>query len=196
MSSVGPLHKTHRGWQAVSPPERASFGMLSAFGTTIAISRGINYARERRRSAPRLRSWARRVHHSPGKEQLRVHHFLPGMGLAFATGGAAIMARSDGREFWLSLPFGTGVALTMDEIALLVQRDNPYWDSETLALVQAGAAALAAATLAARFHRQGSARPRAPSTSTASRVATIAARGGVGLARGAKQILSLLVAHA
>jgi hypothetical protein len=187
MSSVGPLRKTRRGWQVVSPPERASFGMLSAFATTIAVSRGINYARERRRPAPRLRSWARRAYYSPGKEQLRVHHFLPGIGLAFATGSAAIMARSDGREFWLSLPFGTGVALTMDEIALLVQRDNPYWDSETLALVQAGAAALAAATLAARFHRQGSARPRAPGTSTASRVATIAARGGVGLARGANR---------
>jgi hypothetical protein len=159
MSSVGPLRKTRRGWQVVSPPERASFGMLSAFATTIAVSRGINYAPERRRPAPRLRSWARRAYHSPGKEQLRVHHFLPGIGLAFATGSAAIMARSDGREFWLSLPFGTGVALTMDEIALLVQRDNPYWDSETLAL--AGAAALAAATLAARIQRHGSARPRA-----------------------------------
>jgi len=135
--------------------------MLSTFATTIAVSRTINYARERRRSAPRLRSWARRAYHSPGKEQLRVHHFLPGMALAFATGAVAIMARSDGREFWLSLPFGTGVALTMDEIALLVERDNPYWDSETLALVQAAAAALAAATLAARFHRQGSAGPGA-----------------------------------
>jgi len=47
------------------------------------------------------------------------------------------MGRSDGREFWLSLPFGTGIALTTDEIALLVTRDNPYWDSETFALVQA-----------------------------------------------------------
>jgi hypothetical protein len=161
MSSVGPLHETRRGWQVVSPPERASFGMLSAFATTIAVSRGINYARERRRPVPRLRSWARRAYHSPGKEKLRVHHFLPGRGLAVATGGVAIMARSDGREFWLSLPFGTGVALTTDEIALLVKRDNPYWDSETLALVQAAAAALTAATLAARIHRKGSARPRA-----------------------------------
>jgi hypothetical protein len=70
------------------------------------------------------------------------------------------MGRSGGREFWLSLPFGTGIALTTDEIALLVKRDNPCWDSETSALVQA-AAALTAATLAARFHRKGSARARA-----------------------------------
>ena len=57
------------------------------------------------------------------------------------------------------MPFGTGIALTTDEIALLVKRNNPYWDSETSALVQA--AALTAATLAARFHRKESARARA-----------------------------------
>lgn len=133
--------------------------MLSAFAATIAVSRGINYARERRRSAPRLRSWARRAYHSPGREQLRVHHFVPGMGLAFTAGGAAIMVRTDGREVWLGLPFGTGVALTVDEIALLLKRDNPYWDSETFALGQAAVAALAAAALVGRFHRRGARGP-------------------------------------
>jgi hypothetical protein len=54
-----------------------------------------------------------------------VHHYLPGMGLALAAGGTAILTRTDGREFWLSLPFGTGAGLTLDELALLVKRDNP-----------------------------------------------------------------------
>jgi hypothetical protein len=80
------------------------------------------------------------------------------MRLALAAGGTAIMARTDGREFWLSLPFGIGVGLTADEIALLAKRDNPYWDSETLALTQAAVAALAAAALA-RFHRAGTPAP-------------------------------------
>ena len=156
MNALRPLHTTRRGYRTVSPAERASFGMLSAFAATIGISRAINYLRERRRHAPRLRSWARRAYHSPGQEQLRVHHFLPGIALALAAGGAAILTRMDGREFWLSLPFGTGAGLTLDEIALLVRRDNPYWDSETLALSQAAVAALAATALAARFHRRGS----------------------------------------
>jgi hypothetical protein len=151
-----PLQTTRRGYRTVSPAGQASFGMLSAFATTIAVSRAINYARERRRHAPMLRSWARRAYHSPGQEQLRVHHFLPGMWLVLVAGGAAILTRVDGREFWLSLPFGTGAGLTLDEIALLVKRDNPYWGSETLALSQAAVAALAAAALAARFHRRGS----------------------------------------
>jgi hypothetical protein len=131
--------------------------MLSAFATTIGISRAINYARERRRPAPRLRSWARRAYHSLGREQLRIHHYLPGMGLVLAAGGTAILSRSDGRGFWLSLPFGTGAGLTLDEIALLVERDNPYWDSERFALIQSAAGALAAAALAAHFQRRGAA---------------------------------------
>jgi hypothetical protein len=77
------------------------------------------------------------------------------MGLALAAGGTAILTRTDGREFWLGLPFGTGAGLTLDELALLVERDNPYWDSERFALIQSAAAALAAAALAARFHRRG-----------------------------------------
>lgn len=86
-----------------------------------------------------------------------MHHFLPGMGLALAAGGGAILTRADGRERWLSLPFGTGAGLTLDEIALLVKRDNPYWDSERFALIQSATAALAA--LAARFYRRGAALP-------------------------------------
>jgi hypothetical protein len=113
--------------------------------------------RERRRPAPRLRSWARRAYHSLGQEQLRVHHYLPGIGLVLAAGGTAILTRSDGRGFWLSVPFGTGAGLTLDEIALLVNRDNPYWDSERFAIIQSAAGALVAAALAAHFHRRGAA---------------------------------------
>ena len=129
--------------------------MSSAFAATIVVSRLVNYVRERRRPAPRIRSWTRRAYHSPGREQLRVHHFLPGMGLALATGGAAILTRSDGREFWLSLPFGAGAGLTLDEIALLLKRDKPYWDSERFALIQSTVGGLAAAALAGRFVRRG-----------------------------------------
>lgn len=130
--------------------------------TAIGASRAINYVRERRRPAPLLRSWARRAYHAPGAEQLRVHHFLPGMGLAFGAGGAAILTTGDGREFWLSLPFGAGLGLTLDELALLVKRDNPYWDSERFAVSLSTAAALGAAALAARVHRRGAGRVARP----------------------------------
>lgn len=54
-----------------------------------------------------------------------MHHFLPGIAIAFATGATGILTHR--RGFRLSLPFGSGVALTLDELPLLLGRDNPYW---------------------------------------------------------------------
>jgi hypothetical protein len=136
--------------------------MLSAFAITVATARAVNYRRERDRRAPRLRSWARRAYHAPGDDGLRLHHFVPGIGLTFAAGGGAILTRSDGHESWLGPLFGTGAGLVLDEIGLLVQADNPYWGSETLALAQSAVAALGAAALAVRFSRQGPAPPSEP----------------------------------
>ncbi len=150
-----PINAALRGYRQVSPAERAGFGMLTSFAVTIAASRAINYVLERRRSAPRLRSWARRVYHSPGQDQLRVHHFMPGIGLAFLSGAGAILNRDDGREFWFSLPFGIGAGLTLDEIAILTERDNPYWESQKLAAAQAAIAAGGACALAVRFQNCG-----------------------------------------
>jgi hypothetical protein len=55
----------------------------------------------------------------------------------------------------LGLAFGTGSGLTLDEIAVLTERDNPYWESERLALAQAAVAALGAAGLMGRFLGKG-----------------------------------------
>jgi hypothetical protein len=104
----------------------AGFGVSSAFATTVAASRMINYVRERRRRLPWLRSLGRRVYHSPGVSRVRVHHFTPGVVMILAAGGGSIFARSDGREVWFSLPFGVGAGLTLDELGLLLELDNPY----------------------------------------------------------------------
>jgi hypothetical protein len=82
-------------------------------------------------------------------------HFPPGIVISAAAGGAAILTRQDGREIWFSLPLGTGAGLTTDEIALLLEMDNPYWRSKQLSLVQAGVTVLAAVGLGARFPRKG-----------------------------------------
>ena len=75
-----PLKSTVAGYQAGSPGERAGFGMLSACAVTIAVARAITYGIERDRSAPRLRSWARRAYQAFDVEG-RVHHFVPGIAL-------------------------------------------------------------------------------------------------------------------
>jgi hypothetical protein len=133
--------------------------MLASFAVTIGASRLTNYVRERRRDAPRLRSWVRRAYHLPGREELRVHHFVPGIGLAFLAGAGAILKREDRLEPWFSVPFGIGMGLTFDEIAVMTELDNPYWESQQLALAQAGSAALGAAALAARLHHRGTRAP-------------------------------------
>jgi hypothetical protein len=140
--------------------------MLTSFAVTICASRAVNYVLERRRRAPRLRSWARHAYHAAGQEQLRVHHFIPGIGLALVSGAGAILTRNDRREFWFSLPFGTGAGLTLDEIAILTELDNPYWESEKLAAAQATIAAIGALALAAHFRRSGTHRPSTHATTT------------------------------
>ena len=97
----------------------------------------------------------RRAYHAPGRDEPRIHHFMPGIGLAFITGAAAILKRDDELGLWLGLAFGTGSGLTLDEIAILAGLDNPYWESDRLAVAQAAVAALGASGLLARFLRSG-----------------------------------------
>ena len=84
-----------------------------------------------------------------------MHHAVPGIAISLVTGATAILTREDGQAAWLSLPFGIGTGLTLDQIALLFERDNPYWGSEGIALTEAAVAALAASGIAARVHRRG-----------------------------------------
>ena len=145
-----------RGFRSASPAERAGFGMLTSISATIAIARAINYAREQSRSAPAARSLGRRIgYRATRRNELRVHHAVPGIAIGLVTGATAILTREDGRAAWLSLPFGIGTGLTLDQIALLFERDNPYWGSEGIALTEAAVAALAASGIAARVHRRG-----------------------------------------
>lgn len=162
MTAPQTLRPAIDGYRIAPTPERAGFEILAAFAATIAVSRSTNYIRERRRRAPRLRGLLRRTYHAPGENEVRVHHYLPGISLAFAAATASILTRKDRREFWFSLPFGAGAALTLDEVDLLVELDNPYWGSELLALAHGSLAALGAGALALRFHRRGSTAP-APS---------------------------------
>jgi hypothetical protein len=89
-----------------------------------------------------------------------IHHFVPGIALAFVAGGLAVLSRSEKLDAWLALPFGMGVALTIDESALLLKLDDVYWSEEGIVSLQIGFAALAmvsALALALRVLRRGEA---------------------------------------
>lgn len=87
-----------------------------------------------------------------------VHHFVPGIALAFGTAGVALLTASQKLEEKLAIPFGVGVGLTVDEAALLLDLRDVYWTREGILSVQLslGAAALMGGTiLALRMLRRG-----------------------------------------
>ena len=95
-----------------------------------------------------------------------VHHFVPGIGLAFLSGAAAIVlgaeddagARRGRAVAWLAVPFGAGLALTLDESALLLKLDDVYWSDEGVVSVHvtlASIALLSTALVVSRVVRRG-----------------------------------------
>lgn len=87
-----------------------------------------------------------------------VHHFVPGIVLAFLSGGASIVLRDERLGPLLAIPFGSGVALTLDESALLLKLDDVYWTEEGIVSVHIMLSALgglAGAALLLKLLRRG-----------------------------------------
>lgn len=138
------------GYREVSSRENALFNLLGSFSGTFLMARWISYLLRRRRSVGPFRSLRVGRRH--------IHHFVPGIVLAFISGGAAIISRNERLEPKLALPFGAGMGLTLDEAALLLELEDVYWTREGLISVQitlAVMALLASLVLGLRFLRRG-----------------------------------------
>jgi len=138
------------GFQEASTRENAVFVLLTSFVTSFIIARAITtLLRQRSRVGPFQNLELGRRH---------IHHYVPGILLAFGAGGTAIMTRNERLDPWLALPFGAGMGLTMDESALLLDLDDVYWSEEGIVSVQialAVTALLGAVAIASRFLRRG-----------------------------------------
>jgi hypothetical protein len=138
------------GYRDVPTRENALFNLLTAFATTFVAVRLVTHQLRRRPSVGpfrNLRLGARRI-----------HHFVPGIVIAFVAGAAAILTRDEDLEPWLAIPFGLGMGLTLDESALLLELEDVYWSREGLLSVQitlAVIAMLGSLGLALRFLRRG-----------------------------------------
>jgi hypothetical protein len=87
-----------------------------------------------------------------------VHHFVPGILLAFGSGAGGLVTQNEALEATLAIPFGAGIGLTFDEAALLLELEDVYWTREGLLSVQLslGIAALLGGTiLGLRMLRRG-----------------------------------------
>jgi hypothetical protein len=138
------------GYAAVSNRENAVFNLLAAFTVTFGVARATTALIRSGQGHGILRDFV--------IGEKRVHHFVPGIGLALAAGGTSISIRSERLDRWLALPFGAGAALILDEAALLLELDDVYWTEEGVLSLQVSFGAismLAAGALAVRLLRRG-----------------------------------------
>ena len=123
------------GYAVSRTRENTLFNMLASFTVAFGITRGI--------------TWTIREHggFGPIKDVMvgdrHIHHFLPGGILALAAGGVAIGTKGEKLDKYLAFPFGVGVALVLDESALLLELDDVYWTEEGVLSIQIAFAAIA-----------------------------------------------------
>ena len=114
------------GYTAAPRSETVLFNLLSGFLGSFAFVR--------------LSTWGIRSEWWPfGNVSVRgrhIHHFVPGILLAFSAGTAALLTESDAFEDRLAVPMGIGMGLTFDEAALLLDLRDVYWSREGLLSVQ------------------------------------------------------------
>ena len=148
--AVAETQVARAGYRQVSTIENSLFNLLTSFSATFVVARWVTYLLRRRSRVGPFRSLRVGRRH--------VHHFVPGIVIAFAAGTAAIISRDEALEPKLAVPFGIGMGLTLDESALLLEFEDVYWSSEGLLSVQITLAVmsiLSAVALALRFLRRG-----------------------------------------
>jgi hypothetical protein len=138
------------GYREGSTRENSTFNLLTSFATTFILARTVTYALRRRRTVGPFRNVRVGRRH--------IHHYVPGIVIAFVAGTGAILSRNERLEPVLAVPFGVGMGLTLDESALLLDLEDVYWSREGLLSVQITLtviALLGALALGLRFLRRG-----------------------------------------
>ena len=138
------------GYREVSTRQNSMFNLLTSFAATFILIRTVTFALRGNQSFGPIRNVRVGRRH--------IHHFVPGIVIAFGAGTGAILTPDEQLERWFAVPFGVGLGLTLDESALLLELDDVYWTREGLLSVQitlAVMAMLGALALALRFLWRG-----------------------------------------
>jgi hypothetical protein len=95
----------------------------------------------------RLTTWMIRDNRGPFRNVQvggrHIHHFIPGILLAFGSGVAALLINGNTGEKRVAVTMGAGMGLTFDEAALLLDMRDVYWSREGLFSVQLSMATIA-----------------------------------------------------
>jgi hypothetical protein len=136
------------GYAAAPHSETVLFNLLAGFlGSFATVRLSTLGIRERRGPFRNV--------HVRGRH---IHHFVPGILLAFGSGIAAVVSEGQEIEQRLAVPLGVGIGLTFDEAALLLDLRDVYWTREGLLSVQlslGATAILSIAILTQRMLRRG-----------------------------------------
>jgi hypothetical protein len=146
------LQVVREGIRASPTGENALFNMLAGFAGTFGLARAITALIRSGRAQWLLGNVVIGNRH--------IHHFVPGIVVAIATGGTAIAVRREGLDPLLAIPFGAGAALVFDEAALLLELEDVYWSEEGVLSLQLSFTAivlLALLALAVRLLKRGEA---------------------------------------
>ena len=147
-AALDTVEVARRGYQQAAPGEAVLFNLLSAFVISSSVVRLTTFGV--RRGVPLL------FNVKIGRRH--IHHFVPGILLAFASGSVALFASDEKMRETLAIPLGIGIGLTIDESALLLDLEDVYWSRQGLVGVQitlATASLMAAGMLALRIIRRG-----------------------------------------
>jgi len=123
------------GYAVSRTRENALFNMLASFTVAFGVTRGITWTIRTKGGIGPIKDVVVGDRH--------IHHFLPGGVLALTAGGVAIGTKGEKLDKYLAFPFGVGVALVLDETALLLELDDVYWTEEGVLSVQIAFAAIA-----------------------------------------------------
>ena len=137
-----------RGYTEAPRSEAVLFNLLAGFLGSFALVR--------------ISTWAIRDGRGPFRNVhiggRHIHHFVPGILIAFASSTAALLTDDDAVEQRLAIPMGAGIGLTFDEAALLLDLRDVYWTREGLLSVQlsfGATAILSIAIITLRMLRRG-----------------------------------------
>jgi hypothetical protein len=147
---VEALMTLREGYAVSRTRENALFNMLASFTVAFGVTRGITWTIREKGGLGPIKDVVVGNRH--------IHHFLPGGILALTAGGVAIGTKGERLDKYLAFPFGVGVALVLDETALLLELDDVYWTEEGVLSVQIAFAAIAMLSAMAyliRMLRQG-----------------------------------------
>ena len=128
--------KVHFHHHVVKKGKEASFWIALAFLVTFGFVRYITFTIRRKNQAAQKNAQLAHAHHSkvgfhdivlPGG--LHIHHAVPGIFLVLAAGYLGLVTERKGTRP-LSIAYGIGAALALDEFALWLELRDVYWSRD------------------------------------------------------------------